>query len=283
MLPRPKAVVLKALVATAVVTGAHRVQAQQPAAALVEKGVKAYLEGEYEGACRVLEQALEAGLDDERRAYALQYLAFGKVALGQRKQAERAFGRLLRLKPNFRLPAATAPKIVAVFERARTSWEKTRPRIVPVIVSAGAKHASEPMRVVVRVLNPPADASVFLRWRDGESGGFGSRRLAKTERGYEAVLAPPLQLPVKRYYYLELADGDGRVIDRYPGTAGAELLVVEFERGGEPQAVKNNAVPWWVWVLAGVAVAGAGAGVAVWLSSSGSRPGGRAIVEIVVP
>ncbi|RME19780.1 MAG: hypothetical protein D6806_17695, partial [Deltaproteobacteria bacterium] len=222
-------------------------QAVKPPARLVEQGVKAYLEGEYEKACNALELAIGAGLDQERMTYALQYLAFGRVALGQNDLAEKAFTRLLHLKPDFRLPVATAPKIVSVFERARAAWEKTRPRIVPHLAPRGKVTGAKPAKFAVKVVNPPAGAAVLLRWRDGEAGRFGSRRLERKGNVFEAVLSPPIGLPARRHYYFELADENGKVLARYPEGEAGKAFIVEYGPVEKPEKVKKSSTPWWVW------------------------------------
>jgi TolA-binding protein len=103
--------------------------AEQPAAspaaqtALIEQAYGLYRDGEYELARANLMRALESdklARDDE--AEAREVLAHCLVALGEIKQAEHEFVRLLMIAPDRTLdPVTTSPKVLEVFRRARGS------------------------------------------------------------------------------------------------------------------------------------------------------------------
>lgn len=100
-----------------------------PASGLVDQGVRDYLEGRYSQARDLLEQALaDKTLDTNRRLGALYYLACCQIALDDVPAAQHVFKSLLDLKPDYLLPAGTAPKIVRVFEKVKAQ-ARTSPRI----------------------------------------------------------------------------------------------------------------------------------------------------------
>lgn len=102
---------------------------------LVDTGISMYLEGRYERARDLLLKALkfkEEELGRNRRLGALAYLACCQIALGDVPAAQNSFKRLLTLEPDYRLPAGTSPKIVAVFEKVRSQMpKKIEPLAVP--------------------------------------------------------------------------------------------------------------------------------------------------------
>ena len=101
--------------------------AQEKPGDLVDRGIGMYLEGRYEKAMELLYKALdfnEKDLGRNRRLGALSYLAFCQIALGDMAGARENFRILLKMEPDYRLPAGTSPKLVKVFEDVRSKMPK---------------------------------------------------------------------------------------------------------------------------------------------------------------
>ncbi|MBW2056569.1 MAG: LysM peptidoglycan-binding domain-containing protein [Deltaproteobacteria bacterium] len=96
------------------------VAATNRAEAFLERGVKNYFTGDYSGAVRNLQKALESGLKGKQDvAKAYRFLAYAYVALDERTKAEDSFLEALKVNPHMKLdPVYVSPKIIQVFEKA---------------------------------------------------------------------------------------------------------------------------------------------------------------------
>ena len=75
----------------------------------LEKGVKAYEDGEYKSAAKQLQAALDVGLDAKRdQAKAHKYLAFINCRTGREKSCRDEFSKALDADPKFELEPAEA-------------------------------------------------------------------------------------------------------------------------------------------------------------------------------
>ena len=82
-----------------------------------------YSEGDYEKAIEALEDAktFVSQSKDEDLVEAYKYLGFSYVAFGEKEKAKESFKNAIKLFPQLELDTAlVSPKIVAVFEEART-------------------------------------------------------------------------------------------------------------------------------------------------------------------
>jgi hypothetical protein len=103
---------------------AGRVEAQTPAA-LVAAGVRAYQDLDFDQAAGYLGRALAAGdraLSLDERTQALAYLGAVQVFRDRGDSAAAVFGRLVRLRPRYRIDALIfPPEVTSVFDRVRRS------------------------------------------------------------------------------------------------------------------------------------------------------------------
>lgn len=249
---------------------------------LVAQGVQAYLQGEYRESCRLLQLALAAQPTGEKLLGALQYLAFSQLALGQVERGKKTFRRLLQLRPDFRLPAVTPPKIVRVFSRVKSDWQASHPRVTWRHQPPAQGRLGAPLLLTVGVSGAPAGARVRVRWQDGEGGPWNQRQLQLDAAGSWSVTlpSPAGDRALGRRYYLELVSQQGRILARLPAAANRNFEIF-YQPPAPVVEEEKSSTPWWVWALLGAVVAGAGAGLAVGLTSGGSS-GGTALVRIQV-
>ncbi|RLB59899.1 MAG: hypothetical protein DRI34_00335 [Deltaproteobacteria bacterium] len=249
---------------------------------LVDQGIQAYLQGEYQESCSLLRRALAAQPTEEKLVGALQYLAFSQLALGRVEQAESTFRRLLRLQPDFQLPVVTPPKIARVFTRVKRDWEATHAPVTwqhqpPARVFLGAS-----LVLNVGCSGAPAGAHLLVHWQDGERGIWNQQQLRRDATGTWSVAlpSPAGNRALVRRYYLELVSATGQVLARLPAAAGMPFRV-SFQPAEPVVLEKESSTPWWVWALLGAVVAGAGTGLAIGLTAGGPS-GGTALVRIQV-
>lgn len=89
-----------------------------------------YNNGEYENAIRELEKAMQylKQLNQTDQVEAYKYLAFSYVAFGNKEKAKEHFKLALALDPDLELdPATVSPKIIQVFEEAKSEMAVVPP------------------------------------------------------------------------------------------------------------------------------------------------------------
>jgi tetratricopeptide (TPR) repeat protein len=101
---------------------------------MLEQAKNFYNGGEYEKAISELENALQFLKQfkqiDQVEAY--KYLAFSYVAFGDKDKAKEQFLRALKLDPKMELdPSTVSPKIIKVFEEAKSEFAATPPPVTP--------------------------------------------------------------------------------------------------------------------------------------------------------
>ena len=101
---------------------------------MLERAKTFYDNGEYEHAISELEKALQylKQLEQGDQVEAYKYLAFSYVAFGDKVKAKEQFKKALALEPNLTLdPATVSPKIIKVFEEAKSEMEiaPTEPQV----------------------------------------------------------------------------------------------------------------------------------------------------------
>lgn len=94
----------------------------------LERGMELYRELELDGAKTELEQAIELGLPPEEAVVAYRTLGLIHMADGLEDEAEKAFLELLKIKPDYEI-GEVAPKVRAVFEKAKAKADVQPPRI----------------------------------------------------------------------------------------------------------------------------------------------------------
>src|SRR4030043_717846 len=108
-------------------------------ASMLERAKGYYNGGEYEEAINELEDALQflKQLKHVDQVEAYKYLAFSYVAFGDNAKAKAQFKKALALNPQLELdPASVSPKIIKVFEEAKTEMgtSPTPPPVKPPIL-----------------------------------------------------------------------------------------------------------------------------------------------------
>jgi tetratricopeptide (TPR) repeat protein len=97
---------------------------------MLERAKTFYNSGEYEHAISELEKALQylKQLEEGDQVEAYKYLAFSYVAFGDKAKAKEQFKKALVLEPSLTLdPATVSPKIIKVFEEAKSEMEIVSP------------------------------------------------------------------------------------------------------------------------------------------------------------
>lgn len=91
----------------------------------------AYEQLDYDKVTPLLEQALAQSntVDDEVAIYEL--LGLIHVTYGRDQEAQNAFVELLKRQPEFQLPGESSPKIVSVFEQAKSELARRQPSETP--------------------------------------------------------------------------------------------------------------------------------------------------------
>ncbi|MEE8597398.1 MAG: hypothetical protein V3T09_06285 [bacterium] len=93
---------------------------------MLERAKTFYNSGEYEHAISELEKALQylKQLEEGDQVEAYKYLAFSYVAFGDKAKAKEQFKKALVLEPSLTLdPATVSPKIIKVFDEAKSEME----------------------------------------------------------------------------------------------------------------------------------------------------------------
>ncbi len=115
-------------------------------AVMLERAKGYYNSGEYEEAIKELEDALQflKQLKQVDQVEAYKYLAFSYVAFGDNVKAKEQFKKAIALNPQLELdPASVSPKIIKVFEEARSEMGTSpAPPVKPPI--SPVKPPSEP-------------------------------------------------------------------------------------------------------------------------------------------
>src|SRR5947209_6267938 len=109
---------VRALVVLAfLASGVARAEVESP---LVQAGLAAYAELDYDRAVELLTLARKESLTREEKIATYRTLALAHVGLGRLDEARSDFQHLLHLDPSFQLDRSVAPKVRAVFEEAKT-------------------------------------------------------------------------------------------------------------------------------------------------------------------
>jgi hypothetical protein len=242
---------------------------------LVQKGVAAYENLDFQLAIDVLSRALGESLTRNEKIVTFRTLGFAYSAIGRTDDARAAFARLLRLDGNAELDRSVAPRVRAIFEEARTQVATghaqsadatTLPALHPVVTPA---HPTEGQPLTVIVVHPGGlarELHLFHRVRGGESyseieaPGQGDR-FSLTIPG-TAVHAPALE------YYLTAVD-DQKVAMARAGTLAEPLSIDVVPL---PRRVSHRRAL--VWGLVGGGALLVAGGVATALVMTLGRPSG---------
>jgi len=165
---------------------------------LVERGVRAYQDVEFEAAATLLRRALAGALSDSEQIQALDYLGAAEVFAGpqRRDSANAVFRRLALFDPRHRPdPLVFPPQVLAVYEDVRRATKAVRVEAPP---EASFKPAIEGGGLVVRL---QATSSHEIEVRVGREDGTVVRTL------YVGPVSDSLDV---RWNGLDLNDGEVR-------------------------------------------------------------------------
>jgi len=144
---------------------------------MLGKAKSHYYNGEYQLAIRELENALQylKQLKQTDQVEAYKYLAFSYVAFGDRNKAKEQFKKALLLDPELELdPATVSPKIIKVFEEAKSEMAAAPPA-APV----------EPVTIVSKEEISGFDATI----RSCCVGGWGQMHRGEKSKGKKMMIA----------------------------------------------------------------------------------------------
>ncbi len=253
--------------------------AKRPGAAkLVDQGIQFYYEGRYQRAMKLLKKALRSGgLDETRILGALQYQAFCQVALGNPTGARKTFERLLDRKPDFRLPAGTAPKITGLFNEVKKLKAPPEPPPPPALshTPPGEAEAGKAVELVAQAAPMPRGGQLVIRYRYQAQGPF-SRQIMSPGQGdqYRATLPAPMgEQATELSYYLYLVDGDGRRLTSMGSEA--QPIQVPYAVPAPPPEEEDEGISihWWIWPVVGAVALGTGLALGLTLSDSKAETG----------
>jgi len=239
--------------------------ASRPARAAVESeliraGVAAYDDLEYPKAIDLLQRALRETLTRDERILTYKTLGFAHAALGQMEAARIDFENLLRVNPSMELDRMVAPRVRAVFEKAKAAVATGHvstgegsfkiPEVVP-SVSPPAQREGRPLTVSLSYHGGAVDhLQLFHRVRGQEM--FSRVDARPDEHGAFEVVIPGLSVHAPGVeYYVELVDDGGAAVAR--GGSFSQPLTVDVAIYKKPLYAKA-----WFWgVIGGVVAAGA--------------------------
>ncbi|MEW5847647.1 MAG: hypothetical protein AB2A00_02495 [Myxococcota bacterium] len=210
-------------------------------------------------------------IQDAQRERAYVLVAGAYVVVGQALEAERFYRLLLRLRPDFELPADTPPKILGVFRRVRAEEDQIRNAVkdarrkslvqsIRMQVDAPQKHqGGQPLTITARVQDPQRGvASLVLEHRVDPNAPFATAPFqgsGETRTVAFTAAQTATDHPLALQYRVVARDEEGNTLTTHEGTQGP--LVVDIAPGQVPSDPFYTQRQFWV--LAG----GAGGAVGV--------------------
>jgi tetratricopeptide (TPR) repeat protein len=175
---------------------------------MLEAAKAFYNGGEYESAIRELEDALQylKQLESSDQVEAYKYLAFSYVAFGDNEKAKVQFKKALMLNPTLELdPAQVSPKIIKVFEEAKSEMATAPPPVV------------EPQPPV----SPVRKTSMFgALWRSCLLPGWGQKYKGESSKGSKIMLAAGVTFGVSVVSITLMEVSHSAYLDVPPGNTG---------------------------------------------------------------
>jgi len=199
---------------------ARPARAQTPVE-LLNRGIRAYQNLDYDSAAAILSSALDRpgrALADSDRVRGLVYLGASELYRDRRDSAAAMFGRVLRLDPRYRIDQLVfPPEITGLFQQMRLVT-----RAVTVIVPPQAE------------LHAPGDALPIALY-------------ATTFHPVDVAVLRPDGTPLRTLYQGGVGDSlvirwDGRAADGSPPDSGRYRLQVA-SHGGDGRVVRSVAIP----------------------------------------
>ncbi|MBW1810749.1 MAG: tetratricopeptide repeat protein, partial [Deltaproteobacteria bacterium] len=225
---------------------------------MVDRGIRLYLEGRYEDAQDFFERALSReDLDLNRRLGAFQYLAFSHIALGNFSAARLTFKKLLQIKPDYRLPAGTAPKIVDVFDKVKEQFIAEMPPVTVIDHSPpqeGTLGTSTELSATVQ--NMPRGGKLIVYYRYDKLSDYSRKTMKEGQAGvFSTSLPSPMNTDQGVLIYRILArDQNGKSLaSTSPASDPHQVAFSKTQTGSKKESQSST---WWIWVLAGSVAAG---------------------------
>jgi hypothetical protein len=226
---------------------------------LVQKGIAAYDDLDYQKSIDLLTKALNETLTREEKLATYKTLAFAHVAVDKPASAQADFESLLRVDPTFQLDRTISPRVRSVFDAAQakvatggltTGDSRLHPEV-------GPRAPKEGHPLSIRLSYPGGVATkmeLFYRTR-------GQNRFNKLEErplgGLFTANIPGTQVAGPAFeYYIILIDDTGSGVAS-AGSLGQPLAV---DVQGKPRPIAKNPA-FWGGLVAGVVVVGVVAGV----------------------
>ncbi len=267
----------------------HEPSSSAEQAKQVDQAIQLYYDGRYEKALKLFKKALSSQrLTKIRTIGALQYLAYCEIALGDQQGAIRTFRRLLILKPEFRLPAGTAPKIYSLFKQVKASMPRhdTQPLARLAISHEAPKVGVAGKSLILRAKTNmmPKGGQLLVRYRYGTTGQYSRIQMeAGPHDTYMATIPPALGNKTNTLsYFICLIDSDDNKI----GGAGSKERPFEVPLTPpqeKPKQAKSSGTSyhWWLWPVVGVVLVGTGLVVGLTLAKD-NTPTGSAHVHFTL-
>jgi len=301
------AIVALLLSATQVIAQPQPPQPGQPQGVdgeqLLQIAERYYEQLEYEEALKVLIKVHQVpGVTPMQRARSFLYMGVCFTALGNAENATLSFMELLKVKPNFRLPAGISPSIQQMFKEALLRMKLPEqapptpaqppeqggapPGEIPVKLVAkfpGKVAAGQPVEVSIELEDPrKLVQGVQVRWRRVGGPDFSSIKVPFTPgtRQVEArIPGATVGTEEGRLQFMVEATGRGGMTLAHDGSMD-EPKVVELTAPKKPRSKWG----WWLLGIGGGAAVVGGVVAAVLLTRGGNGNGqsGMADVSVVI-
>ncbi len=252
-------------------------------------GIQLYYDGRYAKALTILKKAVDSKkLTKTRTIGALQYMAYCEIALGDKQQAIKTFRRLLILKPEFRLPAGTAPKIASLFKQVKASMPKHEQRALdrPVISHVPPKVAVAGKSLILRAQakKMPQGGQLLLRYRYGDMGQYNRIQMeAGPHKTFISTIPPALGNNAGSLeYFIYMIDAEDNKV-AVAGDKNHPFRIPLTPARKKPKKVESSGISyhWWLWPVVGVVLVGTGLVVGLTLAND-NTPTGSAHVHFTL-
>lgn len=290
---------LVALLASALLLGAAQPDTGGSAEALLAQAQQLYKEMEFERVIPLANAALkrpEITPNQKLDAYVLQGSCY--AIIGETTEAEKAFRMLLRGRPEFELPAETAPKILSLFRKVQNEERSVREQL-------RALEAENTVKGLKLIGQHPAEAAggrplLFGYRLQDPTAAVDTMRLMYRRQGESVYAFVPMDRDAEGVWRGALpadwtASESGFVAEFYVLTAGPLGELLRDGSAAEPHPIKVSAgsanrtapppLPLWSFVVAsGVAgvigLGAAGSGIAFALVQDQYRTVASATPEV---
>lgn len=226
-----------------------------------------------------LEIALEVpSMDSSQKLEALDLLGRCQIAEGKRALAEDSFARLLAIDPHWELDRGASPKVLGVFDAARS-------RLFPLDFVSLSPLLAPPMQLRAAVVDPwKRIARVWLMSQENGQKSWHEQELPLVEHVVAFDFGPA---PLAERWYLEARDTTGAPVARLGSpdqpfilavhsSVPEEAVVAPVATPAPPSSSESRAKRTGAWVVAAVALAAVVVGAVLQVQSSRAATEARA-------